>query len=80
MMKEIKVIKINRDYFYTKINGSEKEVIEHYNNYNLECDNKENIEVKEIEFLYNDGGFSEKMERKIIYNFEYDEKLNCYQY
>ena len=44
------------------------------------CHNVENIQVKEIEFNYNDGGFSGLMDRKVIYNFMFDSKLNCYQY
>lgn len=79
-VKFIKVIKIDNDYFTTRINGSEKEVIEYYNEYNLLCDNKENIEVKEIEFIYNDGGFTGKMQRKVVYPFMFDSKLNSYQY
>ena len=78
--KIIKVLKVDNDYFTTRINGSEKEIIECYNEYNLLCDNKENIQVKEIEFNYNDGGFSGLMDRKVIYNFMFDSKLNCYQY
>lgn len=79
-VKFIKVIKIDNDYFTTRINGSEKEVIEYYNEYNLLCDNKENIEVKEIEFIYNDGGFTGEMQRKVVYSFMFDSKLNSYQY
>ena len=34
--KFIKVIKADNDYFTTKINGEEKEIIEYYNEYNLQ--------------------------------------------
>lgn len=78
--REIKVIKVNGDHFYTKINGTDPDIINHYNEYNLSCDNKENIQVKEIEFLYNNGGFTGLQERRVVYNFAYDNKLNCFQY
>lgn len=79
-MKVIKILKANNDYFTTRINGTEKEIIEYYNEYNLLCDNVENIQIKEIEFKYNDSGFSGLMERRVIYNFMFDSKLNCLQY
>ena len=78
--KFIKVIKADNDYFTTKINGNEKEIIEYYNEYNLLCDNKENIQVKEIEFYYNNGGFSGKMQRKVVYPFIFNSQENIYQY
>ena len=78
--KFIKVIKADNDYFTTRINGEEKEIIEHYNSYNLLCDNMENIQVKEIEFYYNDGGFSGTQQRKVVYPFMFNSQENLFQY
>ena len=78
--KYIKVIKVDNDYFTTKINGTENEIVEYYNGYNLLCDNKENIQVREIEFYYNDGGFSRTQQRKVVYPFMLNSQENIYQY
>ena len=78
--KYIKVIKADNDYFETRINGTEKEILEYYNSYNLMCDNRENIQVKEIEFYYNDGGLIGKMQRKVVYPFILNSQENIYQY
>jgi hypothetical protein len=78
--KFIKVLKADNDYFETRINGEEKEIVEYYNQYNLLCDNKENTQVKEIEFYYNDGGFSGTQLRKVVYPFVFINEKNLYQY
>lgn len=55
-MKKIKINFVNGDSITTLINGSEKEIINHYNNNNFYgCDSKEYNQVKEIEFLYGEN-------------------------
>lgn len=71
---EINAIKVDGDNFTTRINGSEKEIINHYNEYNALCDDVENIQIKEIEFIFNDGGFAGNKERKVLYMFTCDNK------
>lgn len=67
----IKVIKTDGDNFITKINGTHSEILEHYNNYNCYCDDIENKQIQEIEFL------SEK--NKICYLFTVDQR-GLFQY
>lgn len=77
--REIKVTKVNGDYFFAKINGNEKDIINHYNDSNfLSSDLSE--QVKEIEFNTNDNLLPGEKERKVIYNFVYDNKAECYLY
>lgn len=77
--REIKVTKVNGDFYYTKINGSEKEIINHFNDNNFLLNDLEN-QVKEIEFTSDEYLFAGEKERKIIYNFIYDDKADCYLY
>lgn len=83
-MKNIKVIKTNGDYFFTKINGTEDEIIEHYNESNFlgSCDNEEYSQVKQVTIILKgkETGFVGCKQRDIIYNFEYDDKAQCYLY
>lgn len=77
--REIKVTKVNGDFYYTKINGSEKEIINYYNDSNFLSSDLDN-QVKEIEFNSNECLFEGEKARKVIYNFEYDNKAECYLY
>lgn len=83
-MTTIKITKLNGEVYHTRINGTEKEIIEFYNtnNFLAGTDNKEKEQVKEIEFNYNEDqtGLIGCKGRKIIYIFEYIEKLDCYLY
>lgn len=71
-MKNIKVNFIDGDYLFTTINGSESEIINHYNNNNFYGSTaKEYIQVESIEFLYG--------ENKRIYLFnKVDDNLYLY--
>lgn len=69
--REIKVIKANGDCFYTRINGSDQDIINHYNENNyLNSDLDE--QVRFIEYEHAKG--------KVIFNFEFNNNLSCYQY
>ena len=62
-MKNIKVNFIDGDYLFTTINGSESEIIKHYNENNFYgCSSEEYTQVQSIEFLYG--------ENKRIYLFD----------
>ena len=80
-MKNIKVTLVNGDYWYTRINGTDQEIINHYNDNNLfEMDI--NKHVKEIEIYFNDDELlpGQKKGSKKIYIFEYNKNANMYMY
>ena len=76
--REIKVTLVNKDSFYTKINGSDNDILNYYNDSNFLNDDKE-TQVKEIEIIKK-GSFPGEKENKVIYNFIYDSKAECFLY
>lgn len=77
--KEIKITKVSGEYFYTKINKSIEEAIDFYNDSNF-LNNDLLEQVKEIGINKSDNLLPGEKERKIIYNFMYDDKAKCYLY
>ncbi len=75
----IKVIKINGDSFYDKINGREKDIIEYYNDMNFLI-NDLSEQVKELEIDTNYNLLPGEKARKVIYRFLYNDKAGCYLY
>ena len=76
--REIKVTLVNKDTFYTKVNGSDNEILNYYNDSNFLNDDKE-TQVKEIEIIKK-GSFPGEKENRVIYNFMYDPKAECFLY
>ena len=76
--REIKVTLVNKDSFYTKVNGSDDDILNHYNDSNFLNDDKE-TQVKEIEIIKK-GSFPGEKENRVIYNFMYDPKAECFLY
>ena len=76
--REIKVTLVNKDSFYTKINGSDNDILNYYNDSNFLNDDKE-TQVKEIEIVKK-GSFPGEKENRVIYNFIYDSKAECFLY
>lgn len=78
-MKQIKITKIDGGVIYTRINGTEKEIIEHYNACNF-WSGEEHTQIKEIEIILNGSDFAGCRQRKIVYPFTYNKKAECYLY
>ena len=78
-MKNIKLVYVNGDYTYTRINGSDEEIIDFYN-FNNMTNGDINTQIKEIEIEANPVGFIGCSARTIIYPFNYDESAKCYLY
>ena len=78
-MKNIKIIYVNSDYTYTRINGTEKEIIDFYNFNNMM---KADIDkqVKAIEIEANSAGLIGCSARTVVYPFSYCKSAKCYQY
>ena len=76
--REIKVTLVNKDSFYTKISGSDDDILNYYNDNNFLNDDKE-TQVKEIEIIKK-GSFPGEKENRVIYNFIYDSKAECFLY
>jgi len=79
-MKDIKVIKTNGDYFFTKINGTEEDIINHYNDNNFLSSNDDQIKEVTIILKGKETGFPGCKQRDIIYQFTYNDKAQCYLY
>lgn len=84
-MKKIKLIFVNSDTIETKINGTEKEIINHYNDINFfnSCSNEKEIknkQIKEIEIEANPVDLLGCIASTIVYPFKYDNKAQCYLY
>lgn len=78
---EIKVTFEDGDFLYTKINGSEMEIINYYNDNNfLASCSDENKQVIEIGIEINPVGFIGCSARTIVYPFTYNESAKCYLY
>ena len=78
-MKNIKLVYVNGDYTYTRINGTEKEIIDFYN-FNNMTNGDTNTQIKEIEIEANAVGFVGCSARTIVYPFTYNEFSKCYLY
>ena len=78
-MKNIKLVYVNGDYTYTRINGTEKEIIDFYN-FNNMTNSDTSTQIKEIEIEVDPVGFVGCSARTIIYPFNYDESPKCYLY
>ena len=78
-MKNIKLVYVNGDYTYTRINGSDEEIIDFYN-FNNMTNGDINTQIKEIEIEADTVGFIGCSARKLIYLFNYDESAKCYLY
>ena len=76
--REIKVTLVNKNFFYTKINGSDNDILNSYNDSKFLNDDKE-TQVKEIEIIKK-GSFPGEKENRVIYNFIYDSKAECFLY
>ena len=82
-MTEIKLTLVNGHVINTLINGTEEEIINHYNDNNFLscCSNDDNIKtnVKEIEIEVEPVALGCKKSTR-IYVFKYDYKAKCYLY
>ena len=78
-MKNIKLSYVNGDYTYTRINGTEEEIIEFYN-FNNMTNGDINTQIKEIEVEADTVGFTGCSARTIVYPFNYNETSKCYLY
>lgn len=78
-MKNIKLVQVNGDYTYTRINGSDEEIIDFYN-FNNMTNGDINTQIKEIEIEADTVGFAGCSARIIVYPFVYDESAKCYLY
>ena len=78
-MKNIKLSYVNGDYTYTRINGTEKEIIDFYN-FNNMTNGDINTQIKEIEIEVDPVGFIGCSARIIVYPFNYNESSKCYLY
>ena len=78
-MRNIKLTLVNGDVINTKINGTEQDIINHYNDCNFLLNNKDE-QVKEIEIEGNTQGLIGCSKRTIIYPFTYNQKAQCYLY
>nr|DAO57251.1 MAG TPA: hypothetical protein [Caudoviricetes sp.] len=78
-MKNIKLVYVNGDYTYTRINGTEEEIIDYYN-FNNVTNGDIDTQVKEIEIEADPVGFTGCSARTIIYPFTYNEASECYLY
>ena len=79
-MTNIKLIYVNSDYTYTRVNGTEEEIIDFYN-FNNMTNSDTSTQIKEIEIeVDHPVGFVGCSARTIIYPFNYDESAKCYLY
>ena len=78
-MKNIKLVYVNGDYTYTRINGSDEEIIDFYN-FNNMTNGDINTQIKEIEVEADTVGFIGCSARTIVYPFNYNETSKCYLY
>ena len=78
-MKNIKLVYVNGDYTYTRINGIEKEIIDFYNFNNMMMSDI-NKQIKEIEIEVNPVSLIGCTARTIVYPFVYEESAKCYLY
>ena len=80
-MTNIKLIYVNGDYTYTRVNAdcTESEIIDYYN-FNNMLNVDINKQIKEIEIEVNPAGLIGCSARTIIYQFVYDESAKCYLY
>ena len=78
-MKNIKLVYVNGDYTYTRINGSDEEIIDFYN-FNNMTNGDINTQIKEIEMEADTVGFPGCSARTIVYPFNYNETSKCYLY
>ena len=78
-MKNIKLSYVNGDYTYTRINGTEEEIIDFYN-FNNMTNGDINTQIKEIEIEADTVGFPGCSSRTIVYPFNYNEASECYLY
>ena len=78
-MKNIKLVYVNGDYTYTRINGTDKEIIDFYN-FNNMTNGDINTQIKEIEIEADPVGFFGCSARIIVYPFNYNESSKCYLY
>ena len=78
-MKNIKLVYVDGDYTYTRINGTEEEIIEFYN-FNNMTNGDINTQIKEIEVETDPVGFTGCSARTIVYPFNYNELYKCYRY
>ena len=78
-MKNIKLVYVNGDYTYTRINGTEEEIIEFYN-FNNMTNGDINTQIKEIEVEADTVGFTGCSARTIVYPFNYNKASECYLY
>ena len=78
-MKNIKLVYVNGDYTYTRINGTEEEIIDFYN-FNNMTNGDINTQIKEIELEADTVGFPGCSARTIVYPFNYNETSECYLY
>lgn len=79
--KEVKVTMVDGDYFYTKIHGTDEEIINHYNDCNF-IGGEVHKQIKEIEIslIGDETGFIGCTLRKIVYPFTWNSKAECYLY
>lgn len=79
-MKTIKVTFVNGDFLYTAINGTDNQIINHYNDNNFFNSNLDK-QVKEIEIELNQNELLKgQRSGKKVYLFNYDKKKNMYIY
>ena len=78
-MKNINLVYVDGDYTYTRINGTEKEIIDFYNFNNMTTDDI-NTQIKEIEREADTVGLTGCSARTIVYPFNYNESSKCYLY
>ena len=80
-MKNIKVTLVNGDYWYTRINGTDQEIINHYNDNNF-FKMDINKHVKEIEIYFNDDELlpGQRKDSKKVYMFTYNQKIDTWLY
>ena len=78
-MKNIKLVYVDGDYTYTRINGTEKEIIDFYNFNNI-TNGDINTQIKEIEMEVDPVGFTGCSARTIVYPFNYNKSSECYLY
>ena len=78
-MKNIKLSYVNGDYTYTRINGTEEEIIDFYN-FNNMTNGDINTQIKEIEIEADPVGFTGCSSRTIVYPFTYNKSAKCYLY
>lgn len=79
-MKTIKVTFVNGNHVYTTINGTDNQILNHYNDNNFFTSNL-NKQVKEVEIELNQNELLRGQESgKKVYIFNYDKNKNMYIY